>query len=183
MATRLNRRITAADLDGLPHEWDTVYELLGGVLHMSRRPSVRHQRVLSRLFLRLGPAVADRGGEVLIEPGVVWEDEGDDNVAPDLAVFRAPPPDDEKLRVCPDIVVEVLSPGEENRQRDLEAKRDLYFRRGAAEYWVIDPDGRSVLRLVREAARWSEQRLSGEDVLLTPLVPEWPGLRVSELFR
>ncbi len=183
MATRLSKRIRAAELDGLPHEWDTVYELLGGVLHMSRRPSVRHQRVLSRLFLRLGPAVVEQGGEVLVEPGVVWEDDGDDNVAPDLAVFLSPPPDDDKVRVCPDIVVEILSPGDESRRRDLESKRDLYWRRGASEYWVLDPDEGRVVRLVRQAQQWDEHVLAGDALLATPLLPDWSGLRTADLFR
>jgi hypothetical protein len=68
------------------------------------------------------------------ERGGPREDDGEDNVSPDLAVLIGKTaPSDGKLRVCPEIVIEVLSPGEENRRRDLEAKRDLYWRRGAAE--------------------------------------------------
>src|SRR5687767_5509797 len=73
METRLDRHLTAADLDGLPHEWDTRYELIGGVLHMSTKPSQRHQRIIATFVMELGPVVRARGGDVVPEPGVVWE--------------------------------------------------------------------------------------------------------------
>jgi Uma2 family endonuclease len=182
-ATRLSRRLRAADLDALPHEWDTRYELIGGVLHMSRRPSHRHQQILGRLGAKVGPAVLDAGGDVVPEPGIVWEDDGDDNVAPDFVflIGSRPPPQDERLRTCPEIVVEVLSKGPEDRRRDLEDKRQLYFRRGALEYWILDPDARSLLRLERGDADWIEQHLGPNDVLTTPLLPGWAGIRVAEL--
>lgn len=136
--TRLDRRLRACDLDDLPHEWDTRYELIAGVLHTSRRPSFEHQVFLARLLMRIGPSVIEAGGHVVPEPGLVWEDEGEDNVSPDLAVLLrvSPPPRGEKLRTCPDIVVEVVSEGEVSRTRDFVEKRDLYLRRGALEYWI-----------------------------------------------
>ena len=33
--TQLDRRLRACDLDDLPHEWDTRYELIAGVLHQA----------------------------------------------------------------------------------------------------------------------------------------------------
>ena len=140
VVTRLDRRLRARDLDALPHEWDTRYELIGGVLHMSRRPSFEHQACLARLLIRIGPAVLEAGGHVVQEPGLVWEDEGDDNVSPDLAVLlRLPrPARGDRLRRCPEIVVEVMSGAEADRRRDLVDKRDLYLRREALEYWIVD---------------------------------------------
>ncbi len=65
---------------------------------------------------------------------------------------------------------------------DLEAKRDLYFRRGALEYWILDASTRSLLRLARGAAAWTEQQLGAGDLLRTPVLPGWPGVRVGDLF-
>jgi len=70
-ATRLDRHVAARDLDELPHEWDTRYELIGGVLHRSRRPSHDHQQILARLVIRVGAAVLERGGDVVQEAGVI----------------------------------------------------------------------------------------------------------------
>jgi Uma2 family endonuclease len=182
--SRLDRRLRARDLDALPHEWDTRYELIGGVLHMSRRPSFEHQAFLARLLARVAPAVFDARGQVVQEPGLVWDDDGEDNVVPDLAVLlRVPPPSrGEKLRTCPDIVVEVISEGEAARTRDLVDKRDLYLRRGALEYWIVDLEARTVLPLVRSADAWHEERLGLPDRLSTPLLPRWEGVLLTDLF-
>jgi Uma2 family endonuclease len=182
-ATRLDRRLRACDLDDLPHAWDTRYELIGGVLFMSTRPSMEHQRTIARVIVALHPPVTAAGGIVVPEPGLVWDDEGDDNVSPDVAVVLA----DRlaivatRLRGAPNLVVEVLSPAPETRRRDLEAKRALYFRRGASEYWIIDPDARMLLRLTRGDADWIEERVGEDGVVRTPLLPDWAGVSVADL--
>ncbi|MBR10158.1 MAG: hypothetical protein CMP48_21015 [Rickettsiales bacterium] len=43
----------------------------------------------------------------------------------------------------PDLLVEVLSPG--NKDHDLIRKKDLYERFGVKEYWIADPDTNLVL--------------------------------------
>lgn len=181
--TRLDRRLRACDLDDLPHEWDTRYELIAGVLHRSRRPSFEHQAVLARLLIRLGPSVLEIGGHVVQEPGLVWDEEGEDNVSPDLAVLLRvpPPPRGEKLRTCPELVVEILSGGEADRRRDLVDKRDLYLRRGALEYWIVDLSAPALFRLVRAEGAWREERLGPADRLSTPLLPHWPGIVLRDL--
>ncbi|MBI2218939.1 MAG: Uma2 family endonuclease [Candidatus Rokubacteria bacterium] len=181
--TRLDRRLRARDLDNLPHEWDTQYELIAGVLHMARRPSFEHQAFLARLLLSVGPPVFELGGHVVQEPGLVWEDDGEDNVSPDLAILlRVPaPPRGQKLRTCPDIVVEVVSEGEISRRRDYAEKRELYLRRGALEYSIADLAMRTLLRLVRTGDEWREERLGPSDRLTTPLIPHWDGVVLGDL--
>lgn len=183
MKTRLDRRLTARDLDDLPHEWDTVYELIGGVLYMAKRPSNHHQIVLLNICIALKGPVSASGGTVVPEPGLVWEDDGEDNVSPDVAVVLARLDlREKKLRRCPDIAVEILSPGVENVRRDLEAKRDLYWRRGGSEYWIVDLAEQTVLRLTRGENSWREQHLSRTDTIRTPLLPAWKGVTVADFF-
>ncbi len=43
-----------------------------------------------------------------------------------------------------DLVVEVVSKGEEARRRDYEHKRIDYARAGISEYWIVDPEDRVV---------------------------------------
>ena len=54
----------------------------------------------------------------------------------------------------PDLVVEILSPG--TRQRDLATKRTLYARFGVQEYWIVDPDARSVTVLTLAGDHYEE---------------------------
>lgn len=56
-ATVLDRKLRALDLDDLPHEWNTRYELVGGVLLVSRRPSTEHQETITRVVVTLYPPV------------------------------------------------------------------------------------------------------------------------------
>jgi Uma2 family endonuclease len=179
----LDRRLRACDLDSLPHEWDTRYELVGGVLSMSRRPSTRHQEAIARVVVALYPPVTALGGKVIPEPGLLWEEDGDDNVAPDVVVVL---PDrleivQERIRGTPNLIVEVLSGGVEARRRDLEAKRALYFRRGVEEYWAINPEARSLRRMTRGTSDWVEDVKPEAELVRTPLLPAWPGVTVAAL--
>jgi Uma2 family endonuclease len=183
--TRLNRKLTSADLESLPHEPDTQYELIEGVLCMTTRPGFNHQRTIMRLALSVGPAIIEAGGFVLPEPGLVFEDDGDSNVVPDVLIldghlrsFSVPGSGISLAR----IVAEVVSPGAEARERDYDLKRALYLRKGAREYWIIDRQRAQVVRLVREGNAWQEQILRGNDRLCTPLVTGWKGITVNELF-
>jgi Uma2 family endonuclease len=182
-ATVLDRRLRACDLDDLPHEWDTRYELVGGVLFMSRRPSNQHQEAIARAVVALYPPVSAVGGKVLPEPGLLWEEEGEDNVAPDVAVILS----DrlgivrKKLVGTPSLVMEVLSPGYEARRRDLEAKRELYFRRGVVEYWALDLDRQVLTRMTRGESDWLVEELEAGATIRTPLLPGWQGVAVGDL--
>jgi Uma2 family endonuclease len=175
VVTRLDRRLRACDLDDLPHEWDTRYELIAGVLR-SRRPSFEHLAFLANLLIRIGPSVIEAGGHVAPGPGLVWDDDGEDNVSPDLAILLGvpPPPRGGTLRTCPDVVVEIVSEGEVNW-------RDLYLRRGALEYWIVDLPARALVRLVRAGDAWREERLTPPDRLSTKLLPRWSGVVLGDL--
>lgn len=181
--TRLDRRLTARDLDSLPHEWDTRYELIAGVLFLSTKPSPLHQAIVANLLVALHPVVARLGGIVLPEAGIVWSERGQDSVAPDLAVLLPPVPrGNDRIRRTPEICIEVLSPGKENQARDLRAKRALYWRKRATEYWIVDPKHRRVLQLTRATRGWKVRELRPEDTLSTPVLDGGPGVKVSDLF-
>lgn len=96
-------------------------------------------------------------------------------------VLAAKAPDTGKLTTCPEIVIEIVSSGAENRRRDYEAKRALYRDRGAREYWIIDPEEHAVHVLVRAGGDFREVVLRGGERLTTPLVPAWTGMAIDEL--
>jgi Uma2 family endonuclease len=72
----------------------------------------------------------------------------------------------------PDIVVEILSPG--SARRDLGLKRTEYETAGVREYWIVDPETRSVevLALEESEGRYARAGLFRvEDSLSSSLLP------------
>ena len=116
-------------------------ELIGGDFHVVPSPSVRHQAVSANLGVALRDFVGrNRLGVVLWAPmDAMLSDE--DVVQPDILFVsneRRGIIAEDNISGAPDLVVEVLSPGTADRDREL--KRGLYARAGVREYWVVDPD-------------------------------------------
>ena len=56
----------------------------------------------------------------------------------------------------PVLIAEVGSPGDANRKRDYERKREQYQELGVLEYWLIDPDLQSITVLELQAGTYAE---------------------------
>lgn len=67
----------------------------------------------------------------------------------------------------PLLVVEVVSPGQENR--DYRYKRSEYAARGIAEYWIVDPMQQRVTVLEWVEGLYEEQVYEGENPIASPL--------------
>ena len=73
----------------------------------------------------------------------------------------------------PLLVVEVVSPGELQRDRDYIAKRRQYEERGIPEYWIVDPQLQQITGLVLQGAGYSEGSIYREcDRLRSPALSE-----------
>ncbi|WP_008309325.1 Uma2 family endonuclease [Leptolyngbya sp. PCC 6406] len=133
-------RWTAADLDLFPDNGNR-YEIIDGNLLVTRVPNWRHQKASTRMSTALDTWCLETGlGEAVQAPGVIFTDA--DNVIPDVVWVsqeRLSLLLDEAghLTAAPDLVVEVLSPGEENERRDRALKLKLYSERGVQEYWIV----------------------------------------------
>ncbi len=185
MTTRV--RFTTADLELLPDRLDdTRYEIIDGELYVAKQPSWHHQKTCGLVFSALNAWSAQTGmGEPTIAPGVLFAE--DDNVAPDVVwVSRERLPllldDAGHLRGAPELVVEVLSPGSANEERDREAKLKLYSRRGVLEYWIANWQLQQMEIYRREDAELRlVSTLHSTDVLQSPLLPGFAS-DVKELF-
>jgi Uma2 family endonuclease len=123
--------------------------------------------------------------EAIIAPGIVFSDQN--NVVPDVVWIskeRLALLEDKAghLTGSPELVVEVLSPGEENQHRDKEAKLKLYSIRGVQEYWIVDLFTKQVAIYGREEARLTlvATLLSNKEIT-SPLLPGFSCL-VSRFF-
>ena len=179
-------RWTSSDLDALPDKEGTRYEIIDGELYVSHQPHYHHQYVCNEIASQITNWVKESGGgRVIPAPGVIFS-EGND-VAPDVVwlsderlaeVLR----EDGHFHDAPELIIEVLSPGFANEQRDRVAKLQLYSRRGVDEYWIIDWRSRSMEDYRREnAALQLIATLNESDTLQSPLLPGFSS-PVSTLF-
>jgi Uma2 family endonuclease len=186
MASRIEPLLTVADLDAFPDDDGNRYELIGGELFVSRAPGIPHQRVLLNLELGLSDYLrANPIGILVPGAGAIFSDY--DAVSPDLAFVCNERWDQvvtgEKFTGALDLVIEILSPGTQNRQRDLSAKRQLYGKYGAKEYWIVDSENREVLVLRLRGQTLEEiVTLKTDDELTSPLLPDFK-LKVSTIFN
>jgi Uma2 family endonuclease len=82
----------------------------------------------------------------------------------------------------PLLVVEVVSPGELQRDRDFIAKRLQYQDCGIPEYWIIDPQTQSILVLELINETYTEMGIfSGDDFVISPQFNSL-NLKVSQIF-
>ena len=184
MVSKIQPLITVAELDACPDDGNR-YELIEGELFVSRAPGIPHQRVLHNLQMELGSYLKENLVGILVPgTGAIFSDY--DAVIPDLILVRnerwADVTSGEKITRAPDIVVEILSPGSENRRRDLSVKRQLYSKYGVKEYWIVDSENQSVLIFHLQKQTLEEvAMLSGIDEITSPLLPGFH-LKASAVF-
>ena len=158
------------------------YELFDGELLVTPCPSHIHQRVVAAFLRRIEPYVLAHGlGEVIFSPADVPLD-GEQVAQPDLFVIpptSARPPASWTELPKPILILEVLSPS--TARNDRVTKRRAFQRNRIPEYWIADPDSRTV-----ERWRPSDDRAEFLDGTLTwQPSPEHPPLEIDlpALFR
>jgi Uma2 family endonuclease len=134
-----------------------LVELSDGCLEVLPMPTRWHQLIVTyllemvRTYLKAHPV-----GEALPAPLPVhlWPGKYRE---PDLVYASA-----DRVRNNPpypegaDLVVEVVSEGEEDRRRDLIIKRQEYATAGIAEYWIVDPQEQQITVLTLDGQTYRE---------------------------
>lgn len=169
-------RWTIHDLELLPQNEGTRYEIIDGELFVTRSPHRRHQQAAGKVFAALDRWSAESGlGEAIPAPGIVLSDA--DSVIPDVvwvSTDRLALIEDEAghLTDFPELVVEVLSPGTNNIRRDREAKLKLYSIRGVQEYWICDRFTQQIEVYRRQTSQLVlVATVLAQDNLTSPLLP------------
>jgi len=151
---------------------DKRVELVRGVLVVREPTGMRHGRVTVALTRRLADYVDDHALGVVYaaDTGFTLARAPDTVRAPDISFIRReriPDPEPPGFPdLAPDLVVEVLSPGD--RPGELLAKVGEYLTAGTRLVWVIDPV-RRLARVYRhdgtEVVLSENEPLDGEDVV------------------
>ncbi|TAE26600.1 MAG: Uma2 family endonuclease [Candidatus Kapaibacterium sp.] len=136
------QKYTLADYEALPE--GAPYQLIHGELVVSPTPTVYHQKVLGHTFYEIAKFVErNEHGEVFASPIDVYFNE-DNAYQPDVVFVSTKRLDiigETNIQGAPDLVVEVLS---SNAKRDLVDKKDVYEAFGVKEYWILDPERKSI---------------------------------------
>ncbi|MGG6240126.1 Uma2 family endonuclease [Nodosilinea sp. AN01ver1] len=167
---------------------DTLYELENGELIATSSESDRNRRIaviLSAYFLQagIGPECLRMKTEVTVLGArstvrlpdlMVLSDELaiPGRIASRIALENAPRSTVTIDMPPPQLVVEVVSPGKKNSDRDYRYKRSQYEARGIAEYWIVDPILQKVTVLTLVEGLYEAAIFEGEADITSALLTE-----------
>ena len=169
--------------------WNTpLAELVDGIPVERMATSGDYGEVANALWRWLDRAAQAGYGRMYAGPvGVVLDAQGARrNVRePDFCFFRQGRVirrTGKGIEVVPDLVIEILSPGNEDDDLPGGAVWDSYERFGVPYYWIADPQHHTVTQYEhRDGAYVEVLHLLPKDILVCPLFPDLP-LPVSTIF-
>lgn len=139
-----------------------LIELSDGCLEFLPMPTPLHQLIVQFLFKLLDTFVnAHAAGFVFLAPMPVRLWQGKFREPDVVYVSRERLPDLRRQPHGANLAMEVVSEGDENRQRDLEIKRQEYAKAGISEYWIVDPQEQRITVLTLDGQTY---RVHGEFV-------------------
>jgi Uma2 family endonuclease len=155
---------------------DALYELENGELIAMPAESELNRRIAmflvayflkrgissDRLTMKTEVAVSGARVSVRVPDLIVLSEEGAialEGANRSIVLMDMPPPL---------LVVEVVSPNQENR--DYRYKRSEYAARGIAEYWIVDPMQERVTVLEWVEGFYEEQMYAGDARMVSPLL-------------
>jgi Uma2 family endonuclease len=167
-----SRSLTFEDLQRMRETRDERLELIDGELFVTPLPSPLHQDISGNLYTLFRSVVFESGrGRVYFAPLDVRLAENT-IVQPDLVVILSDRSVLTEARVegAPSLAVEIISPSTSDYDR--VTKRNLYAQYGVPEYWLVDPDAKTVTIFSdpRDGRYQTEQRVS--DVAISATIPE-----------
>lgn len=176
----LNKTYTYADY--LTWKFSERVELIRGwVYKMSPAPKRIHQKVESNLHIEIGSFFKKSKCDVYESPfdvRLIKNKGRSDNeivtvVQPDICVVCDLSKLDDKGCVgAPDLIIEVLSPS--TIKRDYTEKYNLYEENGVKEYWIANPEGKSLQIFYLETGKYEELETYEEknETITSKLFPE-----------
>ena len=181
MSTPASLRFTYEDYLLLPE--DRRYEIIDGDLFKTPAPGTPHQRLIGRLYRYLDDHVRSRKlGEVLVAPcDVVLSPT--DVVQPDLlyvTAARSAIVGEKFISAAPDLVVEVLSPSTEDRDRTLKTK--LYARFGVRELWIADTKEKRIEVLTNSGDGFRQEAVFGLGTVLRSSLLSGLEIPIADVF-
>lgn len=190
LSYKADRKISYEEYIALIELSDQRYELINGEVYLLASPSFTHQVVVSEIAAHFYAYFKGKPCRSLTAPldvrlfGYATKFEEDPNVVqPDIVIIC----DEDKVNAggryegTPALIVEVLSPT--TKGKDLAVKLQLYMRSGVSEYWIVDPQGKSVMQYAFTPERDIDRTLVvDKDGTIESVVFDGLTIRLSEMF-
>lgn len=180
LSPKARSRKTVEDFMRLPEEMRV--ELIDGDFFLRPNPRLIHQKTLGNVMFSLSRFADDRRlGEVILGPLDVHLPSGD-IVKPDIIYVATSNLGivQDWIRGVPDLIIEVISP--DGVERDRIVKRDLYAQNGIREYWIVDPEMKTVEVFSLAGNRYEPNGyFESNDFIVSALLPEFK-TSVADLF-
>ena len=190
--SQLDMNATYSYADYLMWKLKERVELIKGkVMAMSPAPNVFHQIVSGHIHGKLYPHFINQDCNLFTAPFDVrlldkkkstLDKEVYTVVQPDLCVIcDRSKLDDRGAFGSPDLVVEILSPG--NSSREMKIKFELYREASVKVYWIIEPNQKMVIVYQLVKGRYQNHKpLIEDEKIISPLFPELD-FKVKEIFK
>lgn len=135
---------TLEEYETLPE--DTRAEVFDGQIYYMSSPSQNHQTILTELLVLIRNYLRKKGGGCQVFPApfdVKLSDKPLTIVQPDLMIVcDRDKLDGKRCNGAPDFIIEIVSP--DNPADDYIRKLYYYKNAGVREYWIADPQRKSV---------------------------------------
>jgi Uma2 family endonuclease len=178
----LTKQYTVADY--LSWQFKERVELFRGyIAKMSPAPNTSHQEYAGNIYTEIKVFLKNKNCKVFFAPIDVYLPSKDKKsvVQPDIIVVCNLKKIENKGCVgAPDIVVEILSPG--NSKKEMKDKYALYEEAGVKEYWVVFPSEQviQIYELVDNQYK-AKAPLANGDKITTPILEGFE-LELDEIF-
>ena len=165
-------------------------ELYRGRIFKMSAPNRSHQSISREIFGKLYIFLQKQSCKVFAAPFDVRlpvKNKKKDNeittvVQPDIMVVcDANKLDDRGICGAPELVVEILSPG--NSKKEVSNKFDLYEEAGVLEYWIVNPEMKTIIIYSLMNQKFIGSRFYTVDNVIKSMVVEGFSMDVKDVFE
>jgi Uma2 family endonuclease len=163
----------------------------GKIFTMSEAPSTYHQEISRDLTVLLWIKLKNHSCNLFVAPFDVRllstkNSKSDTDiytvVQPDLCVICDESKIDARGAIgAPELMIEILSPG--NSKKEMRYKYDLYQEAGVLEYWIVNPENKSIfIYVLKDGIFVGQHPLIEDDKIESPLFSQLD-FKLEEIFN
>lgn len=183
--------LTYTYADYLKWQFEERVELFKGKIFKTSGPNTRHQVVSGNLFVKIALQLSGKKCQIFSAPFDIRlpiqnkkkDEEVTTVVQPDISIVCDPSKIDHR-GICgaPDLLVEILSPG--NSKKEVRLKYELYEEAGVKEYWIVNPVEENLVEyILNEAGIFGGGRMYAAGDIIKSAAVQGLQIHVNDIFK